>query len=247
MIKYVILGIVQGITEFLPVSSSAHLVIFQNLLGIPQKEVSMAVVLHIGTILALIVFFFRDILSLLRNARSIGQVAIVTLITGVVGISGKGFFEKAFGSLRMTAFFLIVTGIILLFTRGLKAARKNRPDIKDAFVLGIAQALAILPGISRSGITISTLLFRGLDRQASFRFSFLAAIPAVLGAALLEIKEISLFFFQEPQNFAIGLACSFFSGIITLWFLRFIIKQARLYYFGYYCIFAAVVTLIFLR
>ncbi|OGX19457.1 MAG: hypothetical protein A3K54_04965, partial [Omnitrophica WOR_2 bacterium RBG_13_44_8] len=192
MLKYIILGIIQGVTEFLPVSSSGHLVIAEKLLGINEHLVAVSVILHLGTSLALVIFFFRDILNLLRNLRLLSYIIIVTLITGIIGLSGKDFFERLFASPKLVAAALIITGIILLLTKKFMQAKRNTLNLKDALVLGLTQGFAIIPGISRSGMTISTLLFRGLDREVSFRFAFLASIPAVFGAAILEAKNIGL-------------------------------------------------------
>jgi len=247
MLNYIILGIIQGITEFFPVSSSAHLVIAQRLLGVNEPALVVSVVLHLGTCAALIIFFFKDILNLLRNFRLLSYVIIVTLITGIIGVSGKDFFEKLFASPALVALALIVTGLILILTKKSIQAKRNTLNIKDAFALGLTQAIAIIPGISRSGITISTLLFRGVDRETSFRFSFLASIPAVFGAAILELKDIRLAGNLEMGNLVIGFIFSLLTGILSLQILKIILTKAKLYYFGYYCIIIAVITLLFLR
>ncbi len=246
MLNYIILGIIQGITEFFPVSSSAHLVIAQRLLGVTEPAVVVSVALHLGTSTALIIFFFKDILNLWRNFKLLSYIIIVTLITGIIGVSGKDFFEKLFDSPVLVALALIVTGIILIFTKKFIQAKRNTLNIKDAFTLGLTQAIAIIPGISRSGITISTLLFRGIDRETSFRFSFLASIPAVFGAAILELKDIHLSGNLGAGNLVIGFIFSLLTGILSLKLLKIILGKAKLYYFGYYCIIIAIVTLIFI-
>jgi undecaprenyl-diphosphatase len=247
MFKFILLGIIQGITEFFPVSSSAHLVIIQKFLGITGYEVSLSVILHLGTALALVVFFFKDILNLLRDKIMLLYIFVVTVITGIIGISGKDFFEKLFGAPKLVAVALIFTGIILIITRKFMQAKRDILDIKDALILGLTQGLAIIPGISRSGITISTLLFRKVDRKTSFRFSFLASIPAVSGAAILEAKNIRLAYELGLGNLVVGFLFSFLSGILALKILKIILGKAKLYYFGYYCIFAAIITLLFVK
>lgn len=246
MFKYIILGIIQGITEFFPVSSSGHLVIAQKFLGVTEQAVVVSVVLHLGTSLALVIFFFKDILNLLRNIRLLSYIIIVTLVTGVIGVSGKGFFERLFNSPRLVAVALIVTGIILILTKKFMETKRSALNIKDALALGITQGFAIIPGISRSGITISTLLFRGLDRETSFRFSFLASIPAVFGAAILEAKDISLACNMDARNLIIGFILSLLTGLLSLRILKIILGKAKLYYFGYYCIIIAIITLLFI-
>lgn len=248
MIRYITLGIIQGLTEFFPVSSSGHLVIMQKVLGVTGNEIALSVVLHLGTCAALVVFFFRDILGLLRNVKLLGLVIIVTIITGIIGLSGRGFFERLFTSRGLVAVSLIITGIILLATRRFTEYKRKDLGIKDAAILGITQGIAIIPGISRSGITISTLLFRKVDRQTCFRFSFLASIPAVFGAAFLEAGHITKALTAIPiGNVLAGFAASFISGIIALWLLRIILHKAKLHFFGYYCIIVAIVTLIYIK
>jgi len=244
--KYIILGIIQGFTEFFPVSSSAHLVIMQKLLGISQGELLIATVLHLGTALALVVFFFRDIIELIYNKKLLLYILLVSVITGIIGITGKDFFENLFKSPKLAAIALLITGTILLITRTYMHNRRNVLNIKDAFVLGLAQSFAIIPGISRSGATISSLLFRGIGRNLSFKFSFLASIPAVLGAFLLQAKEIDFAQKTELHSLFTGFIFSFLSGIFALWALNRILAKAKLYYFGYYCITIAVFTLLFM-
>lgn len=246
MLKYIILGIIQGLTEFLPVSSSGHLVIVQRILGITGQELALSIVLHLGTSLALVIFFLKDILETLRNIRLLSLIIIVTIITGIIGITGKDFFEHLFSSPKLVAAALISTGIILILTRKFMDNKRNILDIKDAFILGITQGIAIIPGISRSGITISTLLFRRIDRETSFRFSFLASIPAILGATILEAKNIGFALNLEFTNFFVGFIPSFLTGLLSLWLLKIILKKAKLYYFGYYCILVAIITLLFM-
>ncbi|MFA5355882.1 MAG: undecaprenyl-diphosphate phosphatase [Candidatus Omnitrophota bacterium] len=246
MLKYAILGIIQGITEFLPVSSSGHLVIAQKLFGMNEQVLAVSVILHLGTLLAIIIFFFKDILILLRDFKLILYVAVVTLATGVIGISGKDLFEGLFSSPRLVAAALIVTGIILILARKFMEKKRDTLNIKDSFILGIAQGLAIVPGISRSGATISTLLFRGVNRQTAFRFSFLASIPAVLGAVILEAKDIQAACGIGAGNLVIGFIFSLVSGLLSLGILKKALDKAKLHYFGYYCIIIAVATLLFI-
>lgn len=247
MFKYAILGIVQGLTEFLPVSSSGHLVILQRIFAMHGEELVLSLVLHLGTALALIVFFFKDILAALRNLKTLFLILVVTFITGLIALLGKDFFKQLFSSPRLAAISLIFTGIILILTKRFMVEKKNTLTLKDAIALGFAQGIAIIPGISRSGITISTLLFRRINRDTSFRFSFLACLPAIFGAVLLEAKDIGLASRLEISNFIIGFIFSFLTGILALGLLKIALHKAKLYYFGYYCIIIAVLTLIFIK
>jgi len=246
--KYILLGIIQGTTEFLPVSSSAHLVIMQRILNMRGAEVLISVVLHLGTVLALIIFFFKDILAILRNLKVLSLMAVTTLITAAIGVCGKKFFESLFASPSLVALALIFTGIILISTRNfMQRQKRNDANLKDALTLGLTQGLAIIPGISRSGITISTLLFRGLSRETSFRFAFIIAIPIILGAALFEAKDINGLPATDLHYLFIGFIFSLVTGLFALKILKIFMDKAKLYYFGYYCILVAILTLLFIR
>ncbi|MBU3958544.1 MAG: undecaprenyl-diphosphate phosphatase [Candidatus Omnitrophica bacterium] len=247
MLKYILLGIIQGTTEFLPVSSSGHLVILQNLFGITGNEIAVSIILHLATTLALIVFFFKDIVGLLRNLRLLVLILTVTVITGGIGILGKDFFEKLFHLPKFIAGTLVITGIILILSRRFMQGRRNTLTLKDAFLLGLSQGFAIIPGISRSGITLCALLFRKMDRESSFRLSFLASIPVVLGAAILEAREIDFALGLESGKLILAFMVAFLVGIISLRILKIILEKAKLHYFGYYCIFMGIILFLFMR
>ncbi|MBN2830774.1 MAG: undecaprenyl-diphosphate phosphatase [Candidatus Omnitrophica bacterium] len=247
MIKYILLGIIQGLTEFLPVSSSGHLVIAQRLFGFSGEEIAVSVILHLGTLFAVIIFFFGDIIKAMRDLKLIWFIVLTTFITGVIGILGRGFFEGLFNSPKAVIFALFITGVILLMTRRFPDGKKDKFKLKDALILGLTQAVAIVPGISRSGITISTLLFRGGSRETCFKLSFLVSIPLILGAALLEFKKIDFAIQDNPANIIAGFIASLISGLLSLFLLKLVIKCARFYYFGYYCILVAVLALFFIK
>lgn len=247
MLKYITLGIVQGLTEFLPVSSSGHLALLENIFHMQKEAVAITVIMHIGTLLAVIIFFFKEILGILKNLRMFWLILLVTLITGLIGLSGKDFFEQLFASPKFIALSLIITGLILFITQMVKNNRRLDLSTKDAIILGAAQGIAIIPGISRSGITISTLLMRGIDREVSFNFSFLVSIPAVLGATLLEAKDIGSVFATSSLELMAGLFASFITGLVSLRILKGIIKKARFHYFGYYCFVVSILVLIFIK
>jgi len=247
MLNYIILGIIQGITEFFPVSSSGHLVIIQKALGITQNQLAISVVLHLGTAFALVVFFFRDLVGLVKNLHLLIRLFIVTVITAIIGLLGKDFFEGLFDSVQFVALALVVTGITLILTKKFMSGQRKNITLKDTLILGFTQSVAIIPGISRSGITISTLLFRGLDRNMSLRFSFLAAIPVIFGAAILEAKNIDFALKVEWGHLLVGFLVSFSVGILTIRFLKMILDKAKFYYFGYYCLAIAIITLLFIK
>lgn len=270
MIKFIFLGIVQGITEFLPVSSSGHLVILQNILKIDKNVVFLDVVLHLGTLCSLIVFFRRDIFVLFSNFftaiydilfrgrifyvwrhddkfRLCVYIGLITLITGFIGLIGKDFFERQFESVNTVILSLFVTSLILFLTKGFDYGQRylRHISLKDCILLGLVQSLAIIPGISRSGITISILLFLNTDKESAFKFSFLVSIPIILGAFILK--------FQETQGIvrnisllqlAPGFLFAFISGLAALYILRSILKRQGFYKFSYYCFFLAAMVLL---
>lgn len=247
MFKYILLGAIQGLTEFLPVSSSGHLLIAQNVLGLSGEEIAVSIVLHLGTLIAVVVFFFREIIKVFRDKAYMFLIIVVTFITGIIGIIGKDFFEGLFCSIEAAVVSFLITGVILLLTRNFMNAKNKKVGMKDALILGFTQAIAIVPGISRSGITISTLLFRKIEKEACFQVSFLVSIPLILGATLLEIKKIGSALEGNFINLAAGFATSVICGLIALFILKSVIKRAKFYYFGYYCILVALLTLIFLK
>jgi len=247
LLKLIILGLIQGLTEFLPISSSGHLVICQRLFGLSGQEVALTVILHMGTLLAIVIFFFRDILKALSSVRLILLTLLVTSITGAVGLLGKEFFEGLFFSTRAVALAWFATGLLLLSTKRAMDGKRKEIDIKDASMLGFTQAIAIIPGISRSGVTISTLLFRKIDRSASFVLSFILGLPVIFGAGILEAKDIGSVLKSNPLVVAIGFMVSLISGIIALALLKRIMDKARFHYFGYYCIAISVATFLFIH
>lgn len=247
MFKYLILGIVQGVTEFLPVSSSGHLVLLENFFGISENQVAITVVLHLGTVFSLLVFFFKDLLGLLKDRKLLGLIVVTTAITAAIGFAGKDYFEKMFSSPKQLAFEFLITAVILIMSKSFMNGKRQAFNLKDSVILGLTQSIAIIPAISRSGITICTLLFRGLSPKESFRISFLGAIPVIFGASLLEAKEINFALQADFRNLIFGFLVSFAVGLISLKLLKQVLKQAKLYYFGYYCIIIALVTLIFVK
>ncbi|MEW6679979.1 MAG: undecaprenyl-diphosphate phosphatase, partial [bacterium] len=193
----IILGIVQGLTEFFPISSSAHLVIIPSLLKIPFPSIFFDVCLHLGTLFAVIIFWFSKIknitISLFKLKRDddarLGLLIIVAMIpSGVIGALFKDPLEKLFESPIRVAFLLLVTGVLLFLTRFFKE-KKEKINLFDALIIGLFQGLAIAPGISRSGSCISSGLFLGLKRELAFDFAFLLSIPAILAAFILKLKD----------------------------------------------------------
>jgi undecaprenyl-diphosphatase len=271
MFKFILLGITQGITEFFPVSSSGHLVILQNILGIKQNVVFLDVILHLGTLLALLLFFAKDILILVSKfivalydiffrgklfyiwryddkVRLSVYIIIVTLITGFIAMRGKNFFESQFDSINTVLVGLFIMSFILFMTRNCDVGQRflRHITIRDALFLGLVQAIAIIPGISRSGITISLLLFMNMDRESAFNFSFLVSIPVILGAFIVKLKDTQGLPQEIPFLYLLsGFFFAFISGVITLYLLKFILRSRRGFYkFSYYCFLLAVAIIV---
>ena len=245
-----ILAIIQGLTEFLPVSSSGHLVLAKILLGYNERGIEMETWVHFGTLAALIAYFAKDLFGLAGAAlrkegaserRWILYIFVSTLITGVVGILWHDKLEAAFSNLRLTLAGFVVTGLLLVATRW---SRESRAELRfsDAVWFGAAQAFAILPSISRSGATIACLMFLGVNRGVAFRYSFIASIPAIGGALLLEALHGSFAAFT-PVELAGSFALSAVFGLASLWVLRRFVVRNRLLGFGVYCIAIGVIGL----
>jgi len=248
MLKYVFLGLVQGITEFLPISSSAHLLILQHILKMHGEELPLIVFLHLATLLALILFFIKELLALINKPKILLYIFIVTLVTGLAAFFAKDFFEGLFASIRLVSSAMFINGIILLFTKKFSSGAKNLEQInlKDALLLGLVQAISIIPGISRSGITITFLLSRKFDKESAFKFSFLAAIPAIIGANILELKNMQHLNFKD-LDLSAGFLVSFIVGLSSLAILRQVAVKGKLYYFAYYCFFFTLWLAIFIK
>lgn len=260
-----ILAFVQGLTEFLPISSSGHLVIFQNLLGFAEPHLLFDVTLHFGTLLAVMVYFKEDIFRMTQQAVAIlihrfetpeGRepasehllilwVIIACIPTAMIGFFFKTPLERLFTSVSTVAFMLLVTGMIIGITYFIPPRYTSRMHIGlvSALLIGIAQGLAIIPGISRSGATIACGLLCGLDRELAGRFSFLISIPAIIGALMLQLHEQSLS--SVPlASLAVGFVVSATTGFLCLKILMKMVKKGQLAYFAPYCFFAGAMALV---
>ncbi|MBN2566858.1 undecaprenyl-diphosphate phosphatase [Candidatus Woesearchaeota archaeon] len=241
IIEAIVLGVVQGITEWLPVSSSGHLVLVQQLFGI-DVPVVFDLLLHVATLLVLLVVFRKDILAILTaivkgdfrsdEGRLAILIAVATIPIVLVGLLFKDAIEGLFSSVS-------AVGFALLFTAGLLFVSEMRPgkkalDWKSSLIVGCAQAVAVVPGISRSGATISAGLLLGIEKEKAARFSFLIFIPAVVGAMVLELGEIASAQL-DPMPVAAGMIAAFAVGYISLrWLLRLVVRR-RFHHFSYYC------------
>ncbi|HDP26383.1 MAG TPA: undecaprenyl-diphosphate phosphatase [Deltaproteobacteria bacterium] len=240
-----LLGIIQGITEFLPVSSSGHLTLSQDLFGETWRgDVLFNLCVHAGTTLAVIVFFHRDLFALIRGimpgtfrkdqAGIILCIMVTTAITGIIGLTFKDWFESLFSMPLVASWMLILTGVITFATDRVKQSSLPYGQVRfrDAAVIGVFQAFAIIPGISRSGSTIFAGVLCGLERKWAASYSFIAAIPAILGATVLEFHDnaeaLSL-----DHLLAGGIAC--IVGLISLKFLIWTLQRHSFFIFSVYC------------
>lgn len=249
ILQALFLGLLQGLTEFLPVSSSGHLAIAQHYLsGFDQPGVLFDIMLHLGTMLAVCLYFRRELIALAvsplrrngtdrQNFKLLGLLVLGSVPTAVIGLSFKETFEGLFHNLPVVSVMLLVTGTLLFFSE--RCQRGDRTEgqltISDAILVGIAQGLAIIPGISRSGSTIATLLFKGVSGETAARFSFLLALPAVAGAALLSLKEFETVPAQVIPAYAAGTVVSFLVGLASIHLLMGVIRKRRLTAFAIYC------------
>ncbi len=257
LIEIVISGVIQGFTEFLPVSSSGHLVIFQNIFKINQPGITMNIFLHTGTLLSVIVVFRKDIMKLItgffktlkKEKTDYGKLSWLILAAnipaGVVGILFRDNIEKFFTSSQSVYIFLIITGMFLFLS---KFCRNDKLDIKNltllkSLIIGIGQMAAILPGISRSGITITTGLLLKLKRQDAAKFSFFIMLIAVAGATGLEITKLDMASINIAELIT-GIFISFITGYIAIKILLRIVRNYKLHYFSYYCISVGIIGIL---
>ena len=259
IIQGIIIGIVQGLTEFLPVSSSAHLVFIQKLLGV-QSSLAFDTFLHLGTLIAVMWFFRYDIYKMLKSwwlslgdilqgrfkegfyedpyKRLAWYVILATIPVGLVGILFEDSVDALFsGALYVPAFFLFVTGTILYLSQRMTSGEINYNTItkKEALFMGLGQACAILPGLSRSGTTIAAGLTIGLDKEFAAKFSFILSIPAILGAFLLQVKDIGSAMDANFLPVFLGFIASIIAGYMAIKWMLDLIQNKSLDIFAFYC------------
>lgn len=242
--RAIFLAIVQGLTEFLPISSSGHLAIFQKLFGL-EPPVLFDILVHFGTLMAIVFFLryqLREVIRgvLKRNISYINisyMVVVGTIPAAVVGFFLQNFIEKLFNSLTLVGFSLLLTTGLLFFSRRFRVTKKNFNQMvwKDAFIVGLFQALAILPGVSRSGATIISGLGRGLNRETAFRFSFYLAIPAIIGALALQVPGIIGDQLDYLNQSILGMLVAGITGYLALLIFERVLRQGKLWLFGFYC------------
>ena len=256
LIDAIILGIVQGLTEFLPISSSGHLALSYQLLGFEKDAVGIEfdILLHFSTLLAVLIYFRRKLflmtMSLVKKGshedkKMIWLLMIGTLPVVFLGLLLKDKVEAISSNPILVSSLLCFTGIILFLPVWLKNSKVNKLGNKSSLIIGFSQALAILPGISRSGATITTGIMLGISPKIAAEFSFLLVIPAILGGTILKMNEISLI---PPNQFGIylgGMIAAFIAGLIAIFCVLNLISKGKFAYFGFYCLLVGTTGLIY--
>lgn len=234
-----ILGVVQGLSEFLPISSSGHLVIVQNLLGVNEGAVVFDIFVHFATLFAVLFYFRKELLSITK--KELLAIVVASIPAGIIGLFFEDMVTQAFGSLLFVGIALMVTGCLNFITyHNLKKNKSGKTEVglKEALMIGTAQAMAILPGISRSGSTVSMSSMQQIDRKVAFRFSFLMVVPVIFGANMIHLLR---FLNGEPLLIPVsvllfGGLLAFLSGILSLKIFEYVIAKAKMNIFGVYCI-----------
>lgn len=258
IIDAIILGIIQGLTEFLPVSSSGHLELGKAILGdnsVPEESLLFTVVLHFATALSTIVIFRKDILSLLKGAlkfqwnedlQFITKIAVSMIPAVIVGLFFEEQLEALFGgNILLVGCMLIVTAVLLYLADKAKDTNKN-VTFQNAFIIGVSQAIAMLPGISRSGATISTSVLLGNDKTKAARFSFLMVVPLIFGKIAKDVLSGDLTY--DSGNFtalSIGFVAAFVAGLFACTWMISLVKKSKLSYFAIYCLIVGVIAIIY--
>jgi undecaprenyl-diphosphatase len=257
IIEAIILGLVQGLTEFIPVSSSGHLVLMHAAFGVTESGLAFDVALHIGTLLALVLFFHTEIRLLIggilghNNHKRLAWLIVAATVPAVIaGVLLQDLAETSFRSVRLVAVNLIIVAFLMLAAEWYakrhydKKTALHKVRANQAMTIGVAQALALVPGVSRSGSTITAGIFAGLDRVAATRFSFLLAIPATFGAVMKTLLDGGgRMIAGEPAVFAAGILSAFLSGLFAIRFLIQYLAKHDLSIFAYYRILLGLVVL----
>lgn len=254
IMEAVISGLVQGVTEFLPVSSSGHLVILHKLFGFTKTDIFFDVCLHAATLMAVLIYFARDILDLIKKGRInwLLYLCAGTVPAVLAGVLFESRISLFFADPRRAALMLIVTGAIL-FAGQIRLWNRNQPTkgptVLSAIFVGVSQAFALIPGISRSGATISAGLVSGIKADDAFRFSFLLSIPVIAGALFYKLLTggISAVGAGEGAGYAAGIAAAFITGLVSLRLLWWVIRSKKLFVFSAYCVIAGITGVFLLK
>ena len=244
MLEAILWGLVQGLTEFLPISSSGHLVLVPAVLGLDPPDLATSAVLHLGTLAAVLVYFRAEVSEIVRFTDK-GKLLLRLLVIGsipavVLGLAFESRLETINDTPRVVAGFLIAAGVVFVATRWIPRRDRTMEEstLRDAFLLGLGQALALIPGVSRSGSTISTGLARGFDRAEAARYSFILGIPVIAGAGLLQFIELASDDGGIATETLVGMLVAAISGYAAIALLLRLIRATGLAPFGIYCVVA---------
>jgi len=258
VIEAIILGVIQGLTEFLPVSSSGHLELAKVILGdksVPEESMLMTVVLHGATALSTVVVFKKDIIVLLKGLVQFKNndefkfslnILFSMIPAAAVGLLLDEEIEVFFGGkVMLVGSMLLITAILLIFADKAKNTEK-KVGIKEAIIIGVSQAIAILPGISRSGATISTSVLLGIDREKAARFSFLMVVPLILGKMVKDILDGAFNTIDGSlMIYGVGFMAAFVTGILACTWMIKLVKKSKLSYFAYYCLVVGIAAIVY--
>lgn len=271
-IESLILGLLQGLTEYLPISSSGHLTIASSLFGIEgEQNMAFTILVHVATVLSTLVILWKEIVwvlkdlftkqkwnsysSLNQGSKYVINIIISMIPIGIVGVFFKDDIEAIFGAgTTVVGIMLLITSALLIFSYYAKPRQREEISLGHAFIIGLAQAVAVLPGLSRSGTTIATGILLGNKKENLAQFSFLMVIPPILGEALLDIKDViesatTTGATGEATSFGvlmIGFLAAFLAGCAACKWMISIVRKGKLVYFGIYCAVAGILTLLFL-
>ena len=248
IIYTIILGIIQGLTEFLPVSSSGHLTLFAEIFGITENNLFTAVALHFGTLMAVVVFYFKDLIGLLKreNHSKLGNLVLATIPAGLFMLVINNSVEKMFNSSKFVAIGFLISAIILLIADIVGKKMKHTKPItwRSALVMGLSQAFAIFPGISRSGSTISGgLILASGERKEVADFSFLMSVPIILGSTIFELFSVEISSINWVATL-LGVFASFITGYLAIRFMLKIIGKCNFKWFSLYLFILSIITFI---
>lgn len=255
-LQAIVLGVVQGLTEFLPVSSSGHLQIANALLGTnlnPDSNLTFSLTLHAATVLSTIVVLWREVWRLVCGVFSrtfteeqayVLKIVVSMIPIGIVGFCFMDYIEAAFSSLAVVGVMLLLTAALLAFAYYAKPRQRENISYRDAFIIGVAQACAAMPGLSRSGTTIATGLLLGNRKESVAQFSFLMVLPPIMGNALLDLLKGDFGGGVEALPLVAGFVAAFVTGCLACRFMIEIVKRGKLIYFAAYCAIVGAVTLV---
>lgn len=259
-IEALVLGLIQGLTEYLPVSSSGHLAIGSALFGIQGEEnLTFTIMVHVATVLSTLVILWKEVDWIFKGlfkfqmndeTKYFLNIVVSMIPVGIVGVFFKDAVEDVFGSgLMIVGAMLVLTSVLLAFSYYAKPRQKEKISLRDAFIIGLAQACAVMPGLSRSGSTIATGLLLGNKKEKLAQFSFLMVIPPILGEALLDVVKVmkgeAVSAGIDTLPLIVGFVAAFVSGCLACKWMINIVKKGKLIYFAIYCAIAGVVTMLF--